>query len=69
MKPFLRIASGALLLAGAGLWLSAVRGEQPERMNVAAPEFSDADEWINTRPLALKDVRGKVVVLHFWTFG
>ena len=38
-------------------------------MNLAAPEFKDIDEWINTKPLEFKDLRGKVVVLHFWTFG
>jgi thiol-disulfide isomerase/thioredoxin len=25
--------------------------------------------WVNSQPLKLKDLRGKVVVLHFWTFG
>jgi thiol-disulfide isomerase/thioredoxin len=26
-------------------------------------------QWINSKPLALKALHGKVVVLHFWTFG
>jgi hypothetical protein len=37
--------------------------------NIAAPEFKDVDEWINTKPLEFKNLRGKVVALHFWTFG
>jgi len=36
---------------------------------VRAPEFPPLD-WINTdRPLRMADLRGKVVVLDFWTYG
>jgi hypothetical protein len=38
-------------------------------MKIVAPELQDIEAWINSKPLALKDLRGKVVVLHFWTFG
>jgi hypothetical protein len=34
-----------------------------------APEFEDIAEWINTKPLAMKELRGKVVVVHFMAFG
>lgn len=36
-----------------------------------APEFtrSDAPGWINSTPLTLADLRGKVVLLDVWTFG
>lgn len=33
-----------------------------------APELSNG-EWINSRPLKLHDLKGKVVLLEFWTFG
>ncbi len=35
-----------------------------------APEFTqtEADRWINSRPLKLADLRGKVVLIDFWTF-
>jgi len=40
----------------------------PPRKRVAAPEFTGGTAWINTaRPLSLKDLRGKVVLLDFWT--
>ena len=45
------------------------RGEQPVTLNVAAPELTGIQEWINSKPLTLKELRGRVVVLHFWTFG
>jgi cytochrome c biogenesis protein CcdA/thiol-disulfide isomerase/thioredoxin len=35
-----------------------------------APEFSDdLTEWINTEPIALDDLKGKVVLLDFWTYS
>lgn len=34
-----------------------------------APALGQVDRWINSRPLAPADVRGKVVAFHFWAFG
>ncbi|MBD3308854.1 redoxin domain-containing protein [candidate division KSB3 bacterium] len=37
---------------------------------VPAPEFPTGLDWLNTdRPLSLADLRGKVVILDFWTYG
>lgn len=33
------------------------------------PEFGQKEEWVNSKPLGLKEQKGKVVVVHFWTFG
>jgi len=35
-----------------------------------APEFSqtDAESWLNSSPLSLRELRGKVIMLDFWTF-
>lgn len=43
----------------------------PERFagEVNAPDFPEGLDWINAdRPLSLKELRGKVVILDFWTF-
>ncbi len=34
----------------------------------AAPDFT-AGTWINSEPLTLKTLRGRVVLIEFWTFG
>ncbi len=34
-----------------------------------APEFRDVTQWINSEPLTMTKLRGKVVVVHFWTNG
>ncbi len=36
---------------------------------VAAPDFPPDATWLNTtRPVTLRDLRGKLVLLDFWTF-
>lgn len=35
----------------------------------AAPEFSGISAWINSEPLQIKDLQGKVVLLDFWTYS
>ncbi len=36
---------------------------------VNAPEFPQGLEWVNTdRPITLQELRGKIVLLDFWTY-
>jgi hypothetical protein len=36
----------------------------------AAPEFQGGLDWLNVeQPLQLADLRGKLVILDFWTYG
>lgn len=34
-----------------------------------APEFEGVTEWVNTGPLTMESLKGKVVVVHFFAFG
>lgn len=36
---------------------------------VRAPEFPADLTWVNAPPVRLADLRGKIVILDFWTFG
>lgn len=41
-----------------------------ERQNVRAPEFVGGKSWLNTdKPLSLAGLKGKIVLLDFWTYG
>jgi cytochrome c biogenesis protein CcdA/thiol-disulfide isomerase/thioredoxin len=35
----------------------------------SAPELSGITAWINSPPTTIASLRGKVVLVHFWTFG
>jgi len=35
----------------------------------AAPDVHDVSAWINSRPLSLPELRGKVVLVDFWTYS
>ncbi|MGD9645513.1 MAG: redoxin domain-containing protein [Pirellulales bacterium] len=34
-----------------------------------APELREVTDWVNTKPLSLEALRGRVVALHFFAFG
>ena len=60
-----------LIGAVAAAFLAAAYAEQPEVLNQPAPELVGG-LWLNTpksRPVPLATRRGKVTVVHFWTFG
>ncbi|MDR6517375.1 thiol-disulfide isomerase/thioredoxin [Variovorax paradoxus] len=43
-------------------------GDIPASKAVAAPEFQNIDTWLNSQPLKLSELRGKVVLVDFWTY-
>lgn len=34
-----------------------------------APEFKDIDTWLNSPPLTMQSLKGKVVLIDFWTYS
>ncbi|HEV8583373.1 MAG TPA: hypothetical protein VGT02_00225 [Methylomirabilota bacterium] len=66
MGPGARLVLGLTVLALAGVAGAAVaQGPAPGR---AAPEIT-AGRWINSAPQTIGGLRGRVVLLEFWTFG
>ncbi|SAK45473.1 redoxin domain-containing protein [Caballeronia hypogeia] len=39
-----------------------------QQTGAQAPDFTGIDNWLNSAPLDLKQLRGKVVLVDFWTF-
>jgi thiol-disulfide isomerase/thioredoxin len=56
------LAMCCLLVAGAGC-KPAASGEP-----VVAPEFVGTGQWFNSKPLSMEGLRGKVVLVEFWTY-
>lgn len=43
--------------------------EDIDKLNLKISDFPKALEWVNVAPLSIqKDLRGKLVLLDFWTF-
>lgn len=63
-----RALAFALLVGLAIVW--AFGSGSASLVGKQAPEFTN-DTWINTEgaTLRLKDLRGKVVLIEFWTYG
>jgi hypothetical protein len=56
------IAAVAAALLAAAAWGDVVAPGKP------APELA-AGAWINSEPLTMQGLRGRVVLIDFWTYG
>ena len=66
------VAAGAAAIATlvASPTASAAAGPVANQLdnNAAAPEFTGIDKWLNSDPLTMQQLRGKVVLVDFWTY-
>ncbi|WOH82281.1 thioredoxin family protein [Bradyrhizobium sp. BEA-2-5] len=81
----LRLIAVSTLVAGLGLGGAVIPGlctesdapAQPVPRAIAmtaeqsqtAPDFTGINNWFNSKPLSIADLRGKVVLVDFWTYG
>ena len=67
------LAGGALAGAATTPWTLATAkepAEPPFPRRLAVRPFPNNASWVNTaRPIELRDLRGKFVLLDFWTLG
>ena len=58
----------SLALGLAALALAGEVSAQMPRAGTAAPEVAGGP-WLNSAPLTLAGLRGRVVLVEFWTYG
>jgi hypothetical protein len=65
----MRWNAGAAAIAGA-VWLALAgpAGAQAPRVGQPAPELAGGP-WLNSPPLTTAELRGRVVLVEFWTYG
>jgi cytochrome c biogenesis protein CcdA/thiol-disulfide isomerase/thioredoxin len=65
--------SNAMLMKGDGAMMMAAKPEltpgQPLAIEGQLPSLSGAVEWLNSPPLTAEGLRGKVVLIDFWTYS
>jgi thiol-disulfide isomerase/thioredoxin len=66
MLTLLRTAFVALAFTSLA---ACVPSQAHPKTGAAAPEFTGVDNWLNSPPLALEQLRGKVVLVDFWTYS
>jgi thiol-disulfide isomerase/thioredoxin len=63
------VAVTVALLATAAVALHAAPGNRSRLgPHDAAPDFAGIVHWLNSEPLTMADLRGKVVLVDFWTY-
>jgi thiol-disulfide isomerase/thioredoxin len=62
MSPLTKKLISSAMLAGA---MSAQAADVSPQ---AAPAFAGIDTWLNSAPLNMQQLRGKVVLVDFWTY-
>ena len=64
----IRVARCLGVMAGLMTLVLAAGADAQPAPGRPAPEIT-AGQWINSAPLMIGDLRGRVVAVEFWTFG
>jgi hypothetical protein len=62
------LRTSGIVLAFLLAWSMNAAGAEPPKIGDPAPEIN-GKPWINSQSLALTDLRGKVILVEFWTYG
>ncbi|HYS62651.1 MAG TPA: thioredoxin family protein [Paraburkholderia sp.] len=67
MFATLKTLTAAAMFAAVAATSSAAQADTLSK-SMPAPEFTGIDKWLNSEPLTLQQLRGKVVLVDFWTY-
>ena len=62
------VAGGAAAITALAASPAAAPAATLPGKNNTAPDFTGIDNWINSSPLTMQQLRGKVVLVDFWTY-
>lgn len=66
--PLHTVAFGAATLM-LNLLVTTCNAQLPPDQSPTAPELAEIESWLNSEGFQLGDLKGKVTILHFWTYG
>ncbi len=69
MQQFLMGLTEGQMVIWQGMLGKAFDFSRTQPISFRAPDLQDVTAWINTKPLTLEGLRGRVVIVHFWTIG
>ncbi|SFV04113.1 thioredoxin family protein [Pseudoduganella namucuonensis] len=67
-SPLKKLAIEAVLATAALASATTTASAAQLRQGAAAPEFTGIEKWLNSEPLTMRELRGKVVLVDFWTY-
>jgi len=66
IRKKIAIAAAILIIVATSIIIMAI--DKSEKPRIKAPDFPRDVTWLNSGPLTLTELRGKVIVLDFWTY-
>jgi hypothetical protein len=67
-KGTIAIVALATVVAAGAVRATVAEGQRGARVGQPAPEVTGGP-WLNSEPLSLVGLRGRVVLVEFWTYG
>jgi cytochrome c biogenesis protein CcdA/thiol-disulfide isomerase/thioredoxin len=71
MNPGSGLMGGPAMTGGPGMMMKGKAADQPDEFPIegALPSLAGAVEWLNSPPLTPEGLKGKVVLIDFWTYS
>jgi len=66
---FWQVDTQAAAWLSRGLPVGSASATTSSAASASAPEFTGIDRWFNSAPLSMEALRGKVVLVDFWTYA